>query len=320
LDKILENGDVVNHSIQALENNTVYLSSPMDYDDVCDSEMNISYLDYERLRLIEYCKKCGLEINFNDIQTQEIGDILTKHLWDYWVNHKNLEEVFIRTPISEVEQLSNTLFILKIQDEYCHSNDFGIAVSKAIQYEYNVLIDKLKTAFRTACFCTTPYSQLMWGGTYGDCHRGFCIEYTVTPNDKQYEDVYNNLFPLIYCKSRQDVTPRIVAAQDKKIDENQLWDIYFHGALRKSIDWAYQNEWRLLLPLNNKNGDDYNVKFFPISKVFLGNRMPPEKRSQIIDICKQNGIPYIGVIRRPDVFEMQDCAIKCEDCPKYCAI
>ena len=113
------------------------------------------------------------------------------------------------------------------------------------------------------------------------------------------------------------MTERIAKFQDAEITMDALRDIYFHGALRKSIDWAFQNEWRLLLPMGQKNTSDFNMEFFPITKVFLGNRMSPKKRYEIIEICKERNIPYVGVMRNPDVFEMQDCRIKCDDCPKY---
>lgn len=137
------------------------------------------------------------------------------------------------------------------------------------------------------------------------------------PNDETYREVYYNLFPMIYCKVRPNMTSRLVAAKDKDITKEVLWDIYSHGALRKSIDWAFQNEWRLLLPLRSKNAADYNIKFFPITKVYLGNRMVAEEREKIIDICNKKNIPYVGVKRNPVIFEMQDCEIKCEDCPRY---
>ena len=35
--------------------------------------------------------------------------------------------------------------------------------------------------------------------------------------------------------------------------------------------------------IKNKKEADYNVKFFPITKVFLGNRMSSDKRKEIID-------------------------------------
>ena len=157
----------------------------------------------------------------------------------------------------------------------------------------------------------------MWGGAYADYHRGFCIECTVLPNDEAYSDIYRNMFPMIYCKARPDMTARLVAAKDKAITEDVLWDIYSHGALRKSIDWAFQDEWRLLLPVRGKTVSDYNVKFFPITKVYLGNRMEREKRKEIIEICNEKSILYVGVKRNPNVFKMQDCEMKCEDCLKY---
>ena len=41
------------------------------------------------------------------------------------------------------------------------------------------------------------------------------------------------------------------------------------------------------------------------------------KRKEIIDICNEKNIPYIGVTRNLNVFEMEDCTVKCEDCFTY---
>lgn len=297
-----ETGKKVNYSIQALENNTVFLQTPTEYDDVYDSDINIDYPEYEHLRLIEYCRRCGIEVD-NEQSTREIGDIFVKTLWGYYTANGNLDNSFIKTPNSQIEQLSNEVFKNRIIIELYNSHDFGCAVSKALYEEYNDYIKDLKTKFRATCFATTPYSQLMWGGSYANCHNGFCIEYTVLPNDESYKEIYYNLFPMIYCKVRPNMTSRLVAAMDKEMTKEVLWDIYYHGALRKSIDWAFQNEWRLLLPLRSKNITDYNVKFFPITKVYLGNRMDPENRAEIIDICNKKQIPYIGVKRNSAVFD-----------------
>ncbi len=78
-----ETGKEVNYSTQALENNTVFLQTPTAYDDVYDSDINIDYAEYEHLRLIEYCKRCGIEVD-NKRSTQEIGDIFVKTLWKYY--------------------------------------------------------------------------------------------------------------------------------------------------------------------------------------------------------------------------------------------
>lgn len=33
--------------------------------------------------------------------------------------------------------------------------------------------------------------------------------------------------------------------------------------------------------------------------------------------CENDCLLYVGVTRNPTVFEMQECKIKCEDCPQY---
>lgn len=311
-----EDGKEVNYSIQALKNNTIFMQAPCEFDDVYDSDISIDYYEYVRLRLIEYCNRCQIVIK-ETFSTQEIGDAFVQALVTKLNSTGDIHSIFTKEPDSEIEKLSNENFILSLALELNNQNDVGQAVAKIMYSDYKEYCDKLKNIFRTSCFTTTPYSQLMWGGAYADCHRGFCVEYTVLSNDKKYQDVYQNLYPMIYCKTRPNMTERIAKLQDKEITEEGLWDIYSHGALRKSIDWVFQNEWRLLLPMRCENISDYNLMFFPITKVFLGNRMSPEKRKEIIEICHSKNIPYVGIMRNPSVFEMQDCGIKCEDCSQY---
>ena len=313
IDEKNSDGIIVNYSQQSLINNTVYLQTPTKFDDIYDSDITLDYNAYERLRVMEYCMRCGVEVN-DEWTNQEAGDVLVKSLWPFYIQ-KNLEKAFTVAPKNELERLSNQEFIMSVLVECKSSGNFGEAVSRAIANEYQKYSEYLKEVFRITCFTTTPYSQLMWGGSYADQHRGFCVEYTVLPQEKAYQDIYYNIFPVVYCKVRPDVTKRIVDAKDKIPTDNLLWDIYFHGVLRKSIDWAYQYEWRLLLPLE-KNKNDYNIEFFPITKVFLGNRMSAQNRKAIIEICKKRGIPYVGVDRNPRFFEMQDCNGLCEKCEK----
>ena len=68
-------GEEINYSIQALRNNTVFMQTPNEFDDVYDSDINIDYLKYERLRLTEYCRRCKIEIQ-DSLSTVEIGNLL----------------------------------------------------------------------------------------------------------------------------------------------------------------------------------------------------------------------------------------------------
>ena len=49
-----KDGEKVNYSIQALENNTVFMQTPSEFDDVYDSDINFDFNEYEYLRLSEY--------------------------------------------------------------------------------------------------------------------------------------------------------------------------------------------------------------------------------------------------------------------------
>lgn len=75
----MEDNKEINHSIQALKNNTVFMQSPSKFDDVYDSDISIDYYEYERLRLIEYCNRCQIEIK-ETFTTQEIGNMLIQAL------------------------------------------------------------------------------------------------------------------------------------------------------------------------------------------------------------------------------------------------
>ena len=317
IDQVTGKVKTVNYSMQALKNNTVFMQSPTLFDDIYDSDINLDYSEYEKARLLEYCRRCEIAVT-EKMETQELGNRLINEILKLFQSKRNFDSLFKRAPATESENLSNQCFLLKLKKELNRNNDLAMALKNVILSDFEIYSKYLQNVFRATCFATTPYSQLMWGGSYANCHKGFCVEYTVLSNDPSYQKLFLNLFPMVYCKVRPNMTDRLVKLEDKEPTKELLWDIYFHGALRKSIDWAFQDEWRLLLPMkNNLESKDYCVPFFPITKVFLGSRMPQVARKEIIQICHEKHIPYIGVTRKSNVFEMQECIVKCEDCPKY---
>lgn len=307
---------LINYSLQALESNNVYLSSPNQFDDVYDSDINVPWPDYSLARLKTYSEWacCNVE---NCTKREDYGYAIAQKMYSASAESGGFQSAFPLEARSDSEKISIELFIARLTAAMNNlNNDWHAAIAQTISEEYEAFSRRNQQTFRVSCFATSPFSQLMWGGAYADCHRGFCVEYTIEPNNPKYQDVYYNLFPVIYCKTRGSASERIIRTQDAVFNEETLWDIYFHGALRKSIDWAYQNEWRLLLPGNAKMAG-FSVPFYPITKVYLGHRMLRNKRAEVIDICHSKGIPYIGVKRSSDIFEMQECDILCENCAKY---
>ena len=301
-----------NYSLEALKDNMVYMQSPQNFDDVYDSEISLDFYTFHKFRLFEYCKRCGLSIG-EDQSIETLGNAFTKHIYDSYNEYHDLEHFFIKDSASELEKLSNQQFELKLKIEWSNEKGLTEAISYIINQEYKEYMDQLKTTFRVSCFTTSPYSQLMWS-SYADCHRGFCVEYTFS-KDPEFDDVEKNLFPVVYCMVRRDLTKYFAESKDKEVTIENLWELCLNGVLRKSIDWAYQNEWRLFVPRGYAVND--KLKFFPITKVFLGNRISAEKKREIMDICVEKNIPYVGVIRNPNLFQMQECAFDCRTCGSF---
>ena len=113
-------------------------------------------------------------------------------------------------------ELENELFVKSFQLNYLKSKNIELSILETLNQEYTCYVNILKDLFRIACFTTSPYSQLMWGGSYGNFHKGFCVEYTVLPTDEEYNHLFQNIFPLIYCKNSENVVNFIIDNSLKK--------------------------------------------------------------------------------------------------------
>lgn len=157
-----ENGNLVNYSIQALKNNTVYLQSPTQFDDCYDSDISIDFPVYERMALIKYCRRCGISIN-SELSTNEVGKQFLGAIIKSLNEHHNYENIFTAKPQTEIEKLENEIFCKTLLLEMQKKIDLGQAVSRIISEEHSNLLIRLKSTFRVSCFATNPFSQLMWG-------------------------------------------------------------------------------------------------------------------------------------------------------------
>lgn len=312
----------INYSHQALINNTVYLQAPELFDDIYDSDLHIKREEYIKIKLRTYCQACNCNINDLSSYDEMIYGLATA-FYNAAKENKELHTAFVNFPQNEREQLRYKIFtqlveleLRQFQNEAKSGVGWQTAIHNALMKEYAEHLQRLRNTFRISCFTTNPYSQIMWGGHYADTHKGFCVEYQIDKTNEAYNALLSNLFPVIYCKARPNMTERLTKLWDGEFTFDKMWDLYFHGALRKGIEWVQQNEWRLLLPIG-KESTNYNVPFFSISKVFLGNRMAKKDRADIIEICHQKNFSYIGVTRSSEMFEMKDCDILCENCPNY---
>lgn len=159
-ESIDKEGNKVNYSLLALKNNTVYMQSPSLFDDVYDSEINIDYYEYHRYRLMEYCRRCGLSVG-EEKTTEEIGTEFINAILASVEHNKDFNHIFTVAPTSEMELMSNEIFMKKIMIGLSENQDIGQVVSKIISEEYQEYMEELRNTFRISCFATTPFSQLM---------------------------------------------------------------------------------------------------------------------------------------------------------------
>ena len=267
-------------------------------------------------RIRYYAELCGLELPENS-GFEDISRALAYRIYDHLCNKKNIESLFNNNGANELTNTHLAFFRLILTKELVLPNADGDSYYKAFNHiidtEYKEL-QETANRFRIACFGETPFSMLMWAH-YANKHQGFCIEYETPVLDEKNIEIYSNLFPIIYTDSRNDlanVSLRWCATGE--LSNQDLWDFYKYGLLCKSIDWKYQQEWRLI-SYDNLLTDEYsNCTFFKIKKVYLGNRMGKEDRKEIISICKDKGIPYTGVVIAPEKFAMAECNNLCENC------
>lgn len=231
-----------------------------------------------------------------------------------------LEQIFDVDQLLTQQDYRRSIFCLKLKNYLFEHNDqenvWSAAFYEAIHNEYMDMIEVMDR-FRVACFTTSPYMINMWSNQYADNNQGFCIEYEMPALMHRHDDLSSNLFPVIYSDARTAVLNKCLAVLDNEMDEEYLGSIYKFGVLAKSKSiWMGQDEWRLV-SCDNMLADDYNCKFYPITKVYLGEKMPKDQRRAIIDICNRKGIPYVGVVRNNERYQMIECAKLCEECEKF---
>ena len=291
------------NSINNLRDGTVFLNDTENFDDCFDCAVDLEWNKFCEQRLKQYCKYFNIEDN--GLAIEELPYKIAQKLHENVIAKKTIEGMFCET-LDELQKATIQKFVLSVFVTVKKSEDWVPAVVEEIQSEYKEFVDMFKH-FKMACFTTSPYLNRMWATNNSE---GFCIEYEIDYKS----ELYVNLFPVIYSQKRNDFSPMSQNC-DKKPTIDYLWQIYFNGLLRKSLHWADQNEWRLIQYESDKKAK--SIPFFKVRKVYIGNKMNAPERKVLIDICKEKGIPYVGIVRKPDSFDLVECPNKCDNC-KLC--
>ena len=167
--------------------------------------------------------------------------------------------------------------------ELCTSQN--IVFHKTIQEQVETIknawlktITEMNQNLKVTCFSERNDSLLMWAH-YADEYKGICIEYDMIGNDI----VRPFLQPVIYSENifKIDTFEELTALN------------HILASLYKSIDWAYEQEWRLTIFKQNDHLP--KVVDVPIPKaIYLGTRFDKNKdelKSKLMEIAKAQNIP-----------------------------
>ena len=139
---------------------------------------------------------------------------------------------------------------------------------------------KINGSFRVASLAADNKNRLMWAH-YATDHTGFCIEY-----DYKKASMLNLPAPVIYSTNRIKV-PWAVMQNNSTENIRKATQCYMKALLVKDEAWAYEQEWRIIIPSMGVNF----VNMPPISCIYLGARCSEENAAIIKQISYSCGIP-----------------------------
>lgn len=94
------------------------------------------------------------------------------------------------------------------------------------------------------CSLSEKYNSVLMWSHYTNNHSGFCIEYDLS-KVSPLNHFRNFLYPVLYDSQMFDISNFI--ERDKGTSEyNNLYIL--QAVIRKSLDWSYEHEWRVVHP------------------------------------------------------------------------
>jgi hypothetical protein len=267
-------------SLQNLERDCVWVCSPTDYNDPYDSSISI---------VSETLATTMLQAGVQHLLVEDLGADLDADLLQRIVTAENLALALQKALLGQDQVPSEfwppfiELFEQQVQ-----------AWKETMQQS---LPRSHKTSLKLCSFSATADSIIMWSH-YADQHRGFCIEYDVHPLPPENLFV-RMLYPVLYSEKLFDATAYYL----KAVEDQRTFNILFPAlaALHKSPEWAYEREWRLVIPANLvREASPWRVP--KPKRLYLGARIREEQKESILTICRKKEIEVFQMYLADDTF------------------
>ncbi len=262
-----KNGD----SLKGLRENAVWLSPANRLNDPYDCFHHVNYdLLFEVAPLIDTTRQ----------KLQSLYDGLNDPTRAIFGSFESFISGGVRGIISKLEEYGIAKGMTRVQAEKAVAG-FRAEIMGNFDKIHTSAVDQIRRAIKICAFSAADITRsfLMWSH-YADQHMGFCVEYEGTGLSNL------GLYPVVYSRNLFDATALFKDAILGKL--NPLMGTLM--AMAKYEDWKYEDEWRMLVIVQEiEHGIPRNV---PLPKaVYLGTNISPEDKSRICLILKEKGIP-----------------------------
>lgn len=262
---------VNNYTLENIKSGNIYLSNPLDFDDTFDSLSDADEYSYINIRLHFYLQLLKVNYDYN-ATNDELENLLFAKMGEVANTADKFDEYLSKININLISKQKFKIVYLKV---LLSQNNIDHPIRNALLDEYNDFINTASN-YRISCFTTNQCNLKMWS-LYANKNKGVCIEYTV--DDKADKSI----FSVIYSHVRGDVNTCI--AYEDVNTEDAFLRVFINSVLRKDICWIEQNEYRYITA--NEQYPDNLVQFYPITGIYMGNKILKRNYKVITNICKE---------------------------------
>ncbi len=284
------------YSLISIQSQSVYLSSPRNFNDPFDSYVCIELDSFVKLFLLKELKNKGL-VSENHSE----NNISEQEYWEIYHSWSKDEEMPQNIYHPNRTDFSTTIYkICKSKSEELKKNIDQIRLDA--QKECSRKIDNIRNMqFKISCFSNfQSESELLSNTTmwshYSDNHNGFCVKYSLDFKQLENKDsILCGLFPVTYTANVPKVSPRellrLKNENDKLVLNKHVLKTTYKSLTTKSKFWNYEKEWRLII--GDRNSEiilNNTIPFLKIDTIYLGCRIESNFKKHLIHFAADNDI------------------------------
>ncbi|RIJ50644.1 DUF2971 domain-containing protein [Maribellus luteus] len=299
------------YSLINLENDSLFLSSPRNFNDPFDSFVCIEAEKFKKIYLLKRLKELNL---ISKVENEDkISEKEYYQLYHSWT--KESEPPFMlnkRRP----KHFIFALFDIRNKKSGSLSSLLYEIVEEA-RRECRKKIDYIRNMeFKISCFSNFEdetellNNTTMWSH-YADNHQGFSIKYkTDFDNIVNGKAIKCGLFPIHYTAKVPQISPRELmrskfSGEELKLNKPVLKTAY-KTMTTKSRSWSYEKEWRLIL--SNYDSDiltNNTIPFLKAEAIFLGARIESNLKKFLVQIAEKKEIPIYQTKLSNETFQLR---------------